>query len=412
MKITKQMEYTTYMIKEFRKINQNYEFPTGIPIHARGFHYFIVTRKGDLRMIPGNSTKTNKSIWSDFWQCKVRLYENNPSNYSNIDRVLVDCRIAGLIPYEWIVDLKSHPLGLSPDKIDLLEEYTSEIGDLGYTSIYTEQMPEFENLLEEFEFNLEIIPPQFKNQEYHIVIVIEKASYGNIIDSIAEKHGTDVIRFAGQPTVTRNAEVCKRAKAKGKPILFLYCSDCDPGGWFMPTALMKRTEKIYPNPLNKLIRVFLTREQIEKYDLPSSFEIKDKNYSEKLKQRFVEETGSNICVELDALSPLQVEEILEEVIEKYSGIEEDLEEYNEAIEKWKNIKERMKEEFDVSDFEDEYEELKEKQDLLYDKVEEFKQDIQEEIDKVEEGKKELKERMIEYRVKQIEEIKEDEENGT
>lgn len=196
MKITKQMEYTTYMIKEFRKINQNAEFPTGIPIHSRGFHYFIVTRKGELRMIPGNSTKTNKSIWSDLWQCKVRLYENNPSNYSNIDRVLVDCRIAGLIPHEWIVDLKSHPLSLSFES-DLLEEYTFELGDLGYTSIYTERMPEFENLQEEVEFNLEIIPPQFKHQEYHIVIVIEKASYRNIIESIKEKHGTDFISFAG-----------------------------------------------------------------------------------------------------------------------------------------------------------------------------------------------------------------------
>jgi len=408
MKITKQMEFTTHLIKEFRRINQNNEFPHGIPVHSRGFHYFIVTRTGDLRMIPGNSTKGNPSIWSDFWNCKVRLYENNKSNYSNIDRVLVDCRIAGLIPHEWIIDLKSHPLGLSPDETELLENFEPEFSDLGYFSnMFNQKMPEFKDIKEEFEYGLEIESPQFKHQLYHIVIVIEKASYGNIIESVAKKHGADFIRFAGQPTLTRNSEVCKRAKAKGKPILFLYCSDCDPGGWFMPSALMKRTQEIYHNPLNKLVRVFLTREQIEEYDLPSSFEIKDKNYPEKVKQRFILETGSNICVELDALSPLQIEEILEKAIEQYSGITEDKEEYDEVVEKWENIKERMDETFDVSNFEDEYNEVKKLHDNLFDRIEEFKKEIEEEKEDIYEQKEEIKRNMIEQITEQLEDIKEE-----
>ncbi len=149
---------------------------------------------------------------------------------------------------------------------------------------------------------------------------------------LCSKHGADLLVFSGRHSLTRINDAVNNAKAKDKPIAIFYISDLDIAGWNMPKSFLRRTNEIYPDKDNIVIRVTLTRKQANMFNLPAAFETDDKDYSEVQKQEFIDETGSTICIELDALPEDTILQMLEAELSKYSGLELDNEEYEELIE--------------------------------------------------------------------------------
>jgi len=128
--------------------------------------------------------------------------------------------------------------------------------------------------------------------------------------------------------------VVTRAQEEGLPILLLYISDLDCGGWVMPSAFLDRINEIYPRKdddiQHEMIRVALSRQQATQYNLPSAFDPSDKGYSETQKERFIKESGGRECIELDALDETVLINLLETELKKYAALEEDEQEYTQA----------------------------------------------------------------------------------
>ncbi len=293
---------TPWIISMLKKYFQ----ATGLSqVGNRRLHYWIGSLPESERMLPG--------------KYGLRPYRLNRDDYQNIacDKV-ADARIAGLIPWDCIVDDKNEQIHLAPP---------SQIGKkiLWFPGI---NLPSITNIESMDTFYSNVTTPKFSHQDYHLLICIEKATAITTLKELAEKHGADLLVFRGQPSVTRINDAIKNARIKGKPIALFYISDLDIAGWNMPKACIRNINDIYPKE-NILVKILLSREQVIEYHLPAAFETKDKSYSKKQKDEFILQTGSNVCVELDALPENIIFELLDEALSQYSGLDKDRAQYNE-----------------------------------------------------------------------------------
>ncbi|GAH52746.1 unnamed protein product, partial [marine sediment metagenome] len=104
------------------------------------------------------------------------------------------------------------------------------------------------------------------------------------------------------------------SQKNGQQAIMLYFGDHDPSGKIMLPAMKETLEDEMKIEGMKYDPIALTPEQIEQYNLPvkmSSAKKTDSRYK-KFSQRYGDE-----AVELDALSPKQLEEIIKKAIEEY-----------------------------------------------------------------------------------------------
>jgi hypothetical protein len=216
-----------------------------------------------------------------------------------------DARHLDLVPADWWTDKKSASI------IHLVEptaaDITLEEGELG--SAMTE-MPEPPRL--------ELIPPTVA-QPYHVELWCEKTTINDILLSLAEQYGLNVVTGEGELSVTSCVQVVDRAIASGRPVRILYISDFDPAGQSMPLTVARKIEHlIYRRGLDLDIQVrvvALTREQVIEYEIPS-IPLKE---TERRAADFHEQHGG-LAAELDALEALHpggLRRILVEEIERY-----------------------------------------------------------------------------------------------
>ena len=147
----------------------------------------------------------------------------------------------------------------------------------------------------------------WRNQGKYIEIWTEKDALRSVINAITYAYDVGLQVVRGQYPRTGIYETSKRYKdQKKKKCLLYYVGDYDPSGFSIYNSIKERLIN-YGVDVEIPDRIALTKEQIEKYSLPSDpGKEKDPNY-----KKFVELTGSDQVVELDSLPP----EILREIIE-------------------------------------------------------------------------------------------------
>lgn len=333
-------------------------------VGVRRFHYWLVSLPESERMIPGKSTPgKGRGKKGD-----IRLYRNHQFDYIVCSESLMEARMMDEIPWECIQDDKNEDIFIPfekpmPGKITIY----SNIPDLDIPN--TDEMkllPDFENTIDSNIFYHSVTDPKFNHQKYHLLVVIEKATAKDRLIKIKDKHGADLLIFSGQPSGTRLHQAVDNAMKKDKPIALFYISDLDVAGWNMPDASFRNINDMYPKD-NILIRVGLTRDQVKEYNLPDSFNMEDKEGQRNLKEKFVKETGSDKCVELDSLSEDQIFKLLDNALSKYSGLAEDKREYDEL----NNIK--ISTDY-IEYIRNDYENLKIKYNSLTEKINKFYKD--------------------------------------
>jgi len=167
-----------------------------------------------------------------------------------------------------------------------------------------------------------------------VVVVVEKTTINDIIEPLQEKYQFIFQPAQGFLSYTTTHQILSFIKRYEKPMIILYISDFDPSGISMPSALAQQVEieLIQQGLIDRMkdlriVHVALTREQIDKYKLPSVPDVEKRGY-EKFKKKY----GNP--VELDALvahCPGELEKILKEELAKYMDIS-----LPEKIEKQKN----------------------------------------------------------------------------
>jgi hypothetical protein len=112
---------------------------------------------------------------------------------------------------------------------------------------------------------LTVYPPTIP-QRFHVELWCEKTTMNDVLMPLGQRYGINVITGPGELSLTRCAELVKRAIASGRPVRILYISDFDPGGMSMPVAVARKIEhELYKQGLHDLdiqVRpVVLTHEQ-------------------------------------------------------------------------------------------------------------------------------------------------------
>ncbi len=161
-----------------------------------------------------------------------------------------------------------------------------------------------------------------QNQGKHIEVWCEKAGLFHIFDNIVFPYCIRTVICRGYNSITFIADFYKRAEkaiSLGKAPVILYFGDFDPSGVDMldvPIKTLTDEMGIYGVEYK---RIGLNPEHIEEYGLkpnPDAAKKSDGRY-----KKFVEKYGTDITVELDALHPSDLENMIRQAIENEIDME-------------------------------------------------------------------------------------------
>jgi hypothetical protein len=326
---TCQMDFAIRMLIRHRTEKQ---LPTVSP---RRLHYFIVSAiQPEEWVLPSSQGKTT-------------VYENTLYWSNRLSSLLVEARILGLVPWDWISDEKNEPLIPMQDRQsvstywDITPAFISNLPELDAIDV----LPDWNEWLNGIDIDYTVTHPMFNNQDFRVVVAIEKATSRNDLEKLCGIYGADLLIFGGQPSLTRINDVVERARNEDKPIMLLYISDLDVSGWDMAPAFFNRVEEMYPREDHQMVRVALTREQAIKYNLPESFDPDTKGKNTLASQtritNFIRNTGGRSCIELDAIDESILLGLLRTELQKYSGSDKEDDDYIAATESARHDKEMI-----------------------------------------------------------------------
>jgi hypothetical protein len=224
-------------------------------------------------------------------------YENNLNCYKKLTNLLSRARLTGEVPIQAIED-STRPV-LEGGGFDTVGEY------IGY---------EVENFLTGYHRNLQ------QGQPHHIEIILEKNALRTVLEQVAREYCIPITTTRGYASIPPRHDVYRRYKQSGKSKLILLClTDFDPDGDEIAESFCKSMRDDFGITNIQSFKVALTREDVEKYDLPSDMDAKKTSVNYK---KFFERYGSNRAVELDAAPVELLQEKLRGAIESVLDMDE------------------------------------------------------------------------------------------
>ncbi len=223
------------------------------------------------------------------------LFENTMNNYKRLSRIMVKAREEGKAPINCLEDRSRRILGR---------------GDTGYHSAQEFIHKKLESLQDSWKgFSM----PMWNDQPNNVIVSLEKDALSKIMSHVANRYSVRTFPTRGYPSFTYVQRMASyiRSRLKGKPTVVLYFGDFDPSGVDIERDLTERLAK-YGAGEFMVRRVALTPEQIDQYSLPP-MPVKK---SDVRAPSFVATYG-NEAIELDALDPNVLKQLVAESIEEY-----------------------------------------------------------------------------------------------
>jgi len=141
-------------------------------------------------------------------------------------------------------------------------------------------------------------------QPCKLVLIGEKSSLEPELGAFAKSHQADLYLPSGEISDTHIYQMAKTGAEDGRPMVVLYFSDCDPGGWQMPVSVGRKLQAfkagLFPGLEFEVHRVALRPDQVREYALPST-PLRD---TEKRADRWQQAMGVQ-QTEIDALVTLR-----------------------------------------------------------------------------------------------------------
>ena len=228
-----------------------------------------------------------------------RLFPNTINSYKRLSRMMVRAREEGDAPINCLEDRSRRVLGR---------------GDAGYRSAEEFIKQRLKSLQDSWKgFRM----PMWEDQSYNVVVSLEKDALSRLMSDVANRYSVRTFPTRGYPSFTYVQRMASyiRNRLKGKPTVVLYFGDFDPSGVDIERDLTERLTKYRAGDF-KIRRVALTRDQIVRYSLPP-MPVKK---SDARTPTFVAVYGDE-AVELDALDPNVLKQLVAESIEEYMDIE-------------------------------------------------------------------------------------------
>lgn len=150
-----------------------------------------------------------------------------------------------------------------------------------------------------------------QGQEFNVLLAVEKDGLVTQLRSWFDDHGLPVTALQGYSGQSHADVVRYRFDRDRRPSVLLYAGDWDPSGEDIVRDFVART-----NCWDHVVRVALTADQVEEYDLP---EMPGKKTDSRAKQ-FIERHGRLAQVELDALDPDILQQLYRDALEPFWDI--------------------------------------------------------------------------------------------
>ncbi len=210
-----------------------------------------------------------------------RLIPNTINSYKRLSRIMVKAREQRDVPVNCLEDRSRRILGR---------------GDTGYASAEEFLRRRIAGLKESYK---EFTMPMWDDQPNYVLVSLEKDALSRLMSDIANQYSVRTFPTRGYPSFTYVNRMATyiRKRLKGKPTVVLYFGDFDPSGIDIERDLAERLRK-YDAGDFKVIRIALTKDQIQQYDLPPM----PVKRSDARSESFLESYG-DLSVELDALDP-------------------------------------------------------------------------------------------------------------
>ena len=322
--------------REREKVKKQEERP-----YDRGLHYILVSLGVTCPW------SENRRVHSS------PMYMNVDSDFNKLIGAIRDARNWKLLPWDLIEDRKHVGLekwvnyGLYPYNMEV-KPFEDFDGDASYSLGVS--MPEIEEVGEagfdedDFDEIMESIVSDIlaknmtgitaaRHQPYYVAIISEKSGMRSVIRTALERldYGFDFLNFEGQAstTVVRNfieyrllGDVPAEHPISKKKIRIFYISDYDYAGRVMPPAFIQKLFYYLWESGTKLdIKVkplALTKEIVEKYDLPPAPVPARSLGGKTLQDRWLREFGQIVELEaLDTFHPGVLEDLIVNEVGKY-----------------------------------------------------------------------------------------------
>lgn len=147
-----------------------------------------------------------------------------------------------------------------------------------------------------------------EGQDVSLYLGVEKAGLVMQLQSWFGDLGIPILALGGYSSQTYVDEVVHDVESRNRPAVLLYAGDHDPSGEDIDRDFVART-----GCFDKVVRVALSAEQVERYDLPPAM---GKTTDSRASQ-FVARHGSLVQVELDALPPDVLEDLYQRAIDEF-----------------------------------------------------------------------------------------------
>lgn len=240
----------------------------------------------------------------------LRAFENNINNYKRLSERLVKARERGHVDDSRIEDRAREIVGGDCSLRDPDEFYMDR------ENSFRDSWSDYSR-------------PFWLDQKYYVEVFIEKNTLIRIVSSVANRYHVTTCVGRGYSSYSYVNEAVKRIirncqqfspdpEYDRSPVI-LYLGDHDPSGVDMVRDLEYRLRKYglnVPEDYPIVRKIGVTREQIEKYDLPTDPLTLSKRKNDKRSKKFIEEHGVQV-VELDVFDNEQLKSIVKAGIEEY-----------------------------------------------------------------------------------------------
>lgn len=206
--------------------------------------------------------------------------DNNRAEYQRLSNALVRARKEGRIPWEWLEDRTRVPREVA----------------------MWQDLPDFLNTVRRsYRKDIWITQPTY------LEVWLEKEALAGIFQPILREYGVTLVVGRGYNSWSALKEAAERLPDSS---VILYFGDFDPSGEDIVRAVKESLNSLSAYP--EVVKVALTREDIETYHLPPDFTKKTDTRS----KAFVKKHG-DMAVELDALPlPVLQERITQAIAER------------------------------------------------------------------------------------------------
>jgi hypothetical protein len=154
-----------------------------------------------------------------------------------------------------------------------------------------------------------------EGQPWTIYLAVEKNALATQLDTwFSDPMGIPVYPLGGYASQPRIDEIRRDVESQGRPAVLIYAGDHDPSGEDIDRDFIARTDC-----WDKVVRVALSREQVEQYSLPVSVEpeVAAKIGRDPRAGAFLARHGDLVQVELDALPPDVLRNLYRDIIGQY-----------------------------------------------------------------------------------------------